>query len=144
MAIFYDPSCLQDSGFEIGPLSIGRTVDPSCIPDAFSYYVNQDVSLEVVWLNVQQTRHKKLSGAYVHEFTEPEHSQLADQLHQSSSMIVLSGYRCDLLNSLYADWQRVDYSATDDGGKARVESLWLNAACLAQQQLALPLVFPKP
>jgi len=43
-------------------------------------------------------------------------------------MVMLSGYRCDLYDELYADWQRIDRKVVADGARPRTECLWFNAA----------------
>jgi DNA adenine methylase len=47
-------------------------------------------------------------------------------LRQLVGMVVVSGYRCDQYDRLFAGWQRIDGRALADGAKARVESLWLS------------------
>ena len=70
-------------------------------------------------------------AGYAHEMTDDDHVQLADVLHQVSGMVVLSGYRCELYEALYRGWHRHDTEAWADKGAKRVESVWLNPACLA-------------
>lgn len=66
------------------------------------------------------------SHSYRHEMTDAQHEALASALHGLSGMVVLSGYRCDLYDRLYADWTRIDGRAHADGARPRVESLWLS------------------
>lgn len=65
-------------------------------------------------------------GDYSHEMTDADHQTLASALRELTGMVVLSGYRCDLYDSLYAGWKRIDKHATADGAAKRIESLWLS------------------
>lgn len=75
---------------------------------------------------VRSTRSR--SCAYKHEMTDGDHVALCDVLRSLTGMVVLSGYRCELYDSLYGDWHRVDRPVIVFRGKRAVESLWLNAA----------------
>lgn len=67
---------------------------------------------------------------YRHEMTDDDHRALAAVLHQVRGMVVLSGYPSDLYDlDLYPDWSRHERKHVADGGRARVEVVWLNQAC---------------
>ncbi|ASC68607.1 DNA methyltransferase [Achromobacter denitrificans] len=70
--------------------------------------------------------------SYRHEMTDQQHEELAGALRQLKGMVVLSGYRCDLYDRLYAGWTRVDGRAHADGARPRVESLWLSPSARGQ------------
>jgi len=70
---------------------------------------------------------------YAHEMTDEDHEALAEVLHGVQGMVVLSGYRCDLYDQLYADWECVQRKALADGARERVECLWLNPITSALQ-----------
>ena len=63
---------------------------------------------------------------YQYEMSDEQHEELAGVLHACRGMVLLSGYRCELYDDLYAGWQRVDRAARVDGGGSAVESLWLS------------------
>lgn len=71
-------------------------------------------------------------GRYQYEMSNEDHIALAETLHNIKGKAVLSGYRCDLLNSLYSDWRSVDLPAKYSGvdafkeQKLRTETIWLN------------------
>lgn len=65
---------------------------------------------------------------YRHEMTDDDHSELAATLQGLKGMVMLSGYRCDLYDSLYEGWERMERNALADGARPRVECLWFNAA----------------
>ncbi|CDN87362.1 D12 class N6 adenine-specific DNA methyltransferase [Hydrogenophaga intermedia] len=69
------------------------------------------------------------SPAYRHELTDEDHEALASTLSALRGAVVLSGYRCDLYDRLFAGWQRIDQKAHADGARDRVESLWLSPNC---------------
>jgi DNA adenine methylase len=68
--------------------------------------------------------------AYGHEMSDSEHEELARELHKVEGAVALSGYRCDLMDELYADWSRIDAPAQlcNSSKGTRIESLWLNYA----------------
>lgn len=66
---------------------------------------------------------------YKHEMDDSQHEQLAEVLRSLKGHVVLSGYRCDLYDRLYHDWQRVERHAHADGAKDRIEVLWLSPSC---------------
>ena len=73
---------------------------------------------------------------YRHELTDDDHRKLAEVLHEAAGMVAVSGYRCDLYDDLYGDWEAKDRKAIADGGPfapalERTEVLWLNQACVA-------------
>ena len=71
---------------------------------------------------------RRRNAAYRHEMADDDHIELAMTLHQCNSMVVVSGYSCELYDDLYREWQRVDRGSYADGAAKRVESLWINPA----------------
>lgn len=82
------------------------------------------------------------SKAYGYEMTDGEHVKLSKALHAAQGKVALSGYRCDLLDTLYADWKRTEAEARicHSVKQLRVEVLWTNynpkqaSKCGPQQQ----------
>jgi DNA adenine methylase len=74
---------------------------------------------------------------YSHEYNHCQHVLLSIVLHQVEGMVVVSHYDCDLYDRLYAGWMKVSKTARTDGGKKRVECLYIspNAAERLQGQL---------
>lgn len=80
-----------------------------------------------------ETRDK--GNDYRHEMTSEQHRELAATLRELQGMVILSGYACPLYDDeLYAGWYRVDRQALADGGRPRVEILWMNDACAEKQK----------
>lgn len=75
---------------------------------------------------VHETRCPGQLKNYNYEMTNEQHAELADVLRSVQGAVVLSGYRCDLYDSLYSDWRRIDKNAFADGARSRTESLWIN------------------
>lgn len=83
---------------------------------------------------------RTLRHGYAFEMTDAEHEALAEAIANLSGMVIVSGYRCDLYDSLYAGWRRVETEALADGARKRTEVLWINAAAAAAlDRHALPL-----
>lgn len=81
---------------------------------------------------VHSTRNfRERSVAYRHELSDEDHIDLLEHLWNLKGMVVLSGYRCDIYDTLLSDWHRVDAATHADGAKPRVESLWLSPNCPA-------------
>lgn len=66
--------------------------------------------------------------AYGFEMSDTEHGTLARQLKAVVGKVVVSGYKCPLMDRLYGDWRRVDAPAKTCHSvkKLRREALWLN------------------
>lgn len=64
-------------------------------------------------------------GTYRHEMTDAEHEELAAVLQECSGYVVISGYRCDLYDSLYSSWARSEKRSMSDHGW-RTECVWLS------------------
>jgi DNA adenine methylase len=74
---------------------------------------------------------RTVPDAYGVEMTDEDHVELAEQLNQCRSRVVLSGYASELYDRLYEGWRRVDFDIANHaaGGrqKARAtECLWMN------------------
>ena len=68
------------------------------------------------------------------EMTDEEHRELAGVLRSVKGMVVVSGYACELYDQeLFADWQRVERNTHADGGRDRVEVLWMSRNITAHQ-----------
>ncbi len=66
--------------------------------------------------------------AYGFEMIDSEHRQLADVLNSIKGKAAVSGYRCDLMDSLYEGWRRFDAPKkyAHSIKKIRQECLWMN------------------
>lgn len=74
-------------------------------------------------------RSSKTHG-YTHEMTDDDHRRLAAALNKACGMVILSGYPSKLYDKeLYPTWTRYEKRAMADGGRARTEVIYLNAAC---------------
>ncbi len=68
------------------------------------------------------------SKAYAYEMVDSEHETLAKVLMNCKGKVAISGYRCELMNSLYSSWERVDAAEKmcHSVKKPRREAVWLN------------------
>lgn len=68
------------------------------------------------------------SRAYEYEMDDAAHADLAEALRRCQGKVALSGYRCVLLDNLYAGWRREDAPAKlcHSVKTERQEALWMN------------------
>jgi DNA adenine methylase len=65
---------------------------------------------------------------YSHELSEDDHAELLDVLLELDGMVVLSGYPSKLYDETLIGWERVERRAFADGGRPRIEVLYINPA----------------
>ena len=68
------------------------------------------------------------SKAYGYEMTDEQHRTLAEVLHSAQGKVAISGYRCPLMDTLYADWRCIEAQPKmcHSVKKMRAEALWVN------------------
>jgi len=68
------------------------------------------------------------SKAYQYEMDDAAHRELAAALCGCRGRVAISGYRCDLMDTLYRDWRREDAPAKlcHSVKTERREALWMN------------------
>ena len=66
------------------------------------------------------------SPDYNFEMTDNDHCELASVLNGLKGMVVLSGYESDLYSNLFKDWKKITRRAIADGGRTRIEVLYVN------------------
>lgn len=66
--------------------------------------------------------------AYLYEMSNEQHRELATSVNSIRGKAAVSGYRCDLMDSLYDGWRRIDAPAKKCHSvkKSRTEALWVN------------------
>lgn len=64
---------------------------------------------------------------YRFEMSDEDHAVFAECVKRLEGMVIVSGYRTELYDSLFSEWHRIDRKAHADGARDRTESLWLNA-----------------
>ena len=66
--------------------------------------------------------------AYEFEMFDDEHIQLSVALNRTKGNVAISGYRCDLMDTLYKGWRRFDAPLRHAHSvkQLRQESLWMN------------------
>ena len=63
---------------------------------------------------------------YKHEMTDANHKELLDVLVRHKGKVLLSGYDNDMYNNTLQGWNKVQKATIEDGGRARIETLWMN------------------
>lgn len=71
---------------------------------------------------------RTLRHGYAFEMSDEDHEKLAASVRGLAGMVIVSGYRCALYDTLYREWRRVETEALADGAMKRTEVLWLNRA----------------
>lgn len=78
------------------------------------------------------------NAMYAHEMSDDQHAELSKVLKELEGMVVLSGYDSKLYQQLFKGWPVIKRQANADGGRKRIECLWLNPrAAAAQKQFSL-------
>jgi DNA adenine methylase len=76
--------------------------------------------------------------AYGVPFDDDDHRRLAAALIAWGGMAAVSGYRCALMDALYAGWRRVDCQSLTLVSRPATECLWLSPAATAgRRQLGM-------
>lgn len=82
--------------------------------------------------------------SYRYEMDTKDHEELAAALGRCRAKVAVSGYRCNLMDSLYEDWNRFQETAkichSAKNHRSRTEFLWTN---YPPKQTELELVFGK-
>jgi DNA adenine methylase len=119
-----------------------RGVQIEC-DDALAVVERYDTPETVFYLDppyVAETRGRWKDKAYAEEMDEEDHEKLAETLLAIEGMAVLSGYRSDLYDRLFAGWKRIERPSRTNGSGSRTECLWLSPGTTTRRQyLDLPL-----
>lgn len=65
-------------------------------------------------------------NAYEFNMTDDEHIELASTLNSLTCKVVVSGYNCELYQSLYGGWYNYEFESQVSRGAARTEAIWTN------------------
>jgi len=73
-------------------------------------------------------RSRKSYNDYKFEFTDENHFQLAEKLHQIKGMAMVSGYDCSLMKELYGDWHKINFPTKKNNIRSSDvnEVIWMN------------------
>ncbi len=77
---------------------------------------------------------------YAREMSDAEHAALLEALDAHPGPVVLSGYPNALYARRLAHWQRLETTATAEGGGHRTEVLWVKQAEPRRVQPSMPIV----
>lgn len=65
---------------------------------------------------------------YRYELTDSDHEQLANFLSSLKGHVIVSGYKSELYDRIFAGWKYTEREALADGAKPRTECLWIKEA----------------
>jgi len=67
-------------------------------------------------------------NVYKYEFSREDHIDLAERLHRIKGLAMVSSYRSDLYDELYADWRRVEFPTKKNNIRSSEvkEVIWMN------------------
>jgi DNA adenine methylase len=105
-----------------------RMVQIEC-DDALEVIKRFDQSFAVFYVDppyLKETRSASHAVEYAHEIGESDHVELSRLLHGISGGAIISSYRCELYDSLYADWKRIEVQERTRSGRASIEVLYLS------------------
>lgn len=102
-----------------------KGVQIECMPavELIKRYNTPDVFIYADPPYLPDTRKKCL---YKHEMDKKEHEKLLAVLACHPGKIMISGYDNRLYNEMLTGWNRVSKNTQADGGRIRIETLWMN------------------
>jgi DNA adenine methylase len=98
--------------------------------DAFTLFDRYDLPETLWYLDPPYMTHTRSqssnSRAYHTEMTDDDHTRLLRRVQRLQGMVMISGYRTSLYETMLADWQMVTKKTRDDNNNQREECLWMN------------------
>ena len=92
----------------------------------------------------EESRNSK--GAYLFDFSDKDHTDLADKLHRIKGRAMISGYECQMMNDLYGDWRKEKFPVkrnnirsgiVNGSGTLMQECVWMNYETPIQGRLLI-------
>lgn len=106
---------------------IGVTIENRDYRELLTFY---DQGSALIYLDPpypHSTRNMKRGNAsYECEFTDADHVEMAGLAMELKSSVIVSGYDCELYDTLFGHWQKVRKNTLADGGRPRTECVWIN------------------
>ncbi len=89
---------------------------------------NVVATVQIIGTEAQVTLEHNLREFVRYEMSEDEHTELATALHSAKGKVAISGYRCDLMDTLYDGWkiQEAPEKICHSVKEPRQEALWTN------------------
>lgn len=66
------------------------------------------------------------NAEYVYEMSDQDHIEMAAICSELKGTVVICGYENELYEQLFYGWRLVKYRSIADGGRERIECLWIN------------------
>ena len=73
---------------------------------------------------------------YKYEMKDVEHEELLQIITKHPGRVLLSGYDNEMYNDMLPEWKKVQKSTRAEGGRKRIETLWMNYE-IGQEKLRL-------
>lgn len=94
--------------------------------DALKLIQRFDKEDVLMYVDPPYVRKARKSGAlYAYEMDDQQHRQLLETLNKSKAKIILSGYDCELYDSMLRGWEKDSIISKTTVGEA-TESIWMN------------------
>lgn len=102
-----------------------KGVQIECLPavDLIKRYDTPDVFIYADPPYLHGTRKNYL---YKHEMTNDEHVELLKVLANHPGKVLISGYDNELYNEVLNGWNKVQKNTLAEGGRKRIETMWMN------------------
>jgi len=102
-----------------------KGVQIECLPavELIKRYDTPDVFIYADTPYLHGTRKNYL---YKHEMTDEEHMELLEVLTSHPGRVLISGYENELYNEMLNGWNKVQKDTLAEGGRRRIETLWMN------------------
>lgn len=102
-----------------------RGVQIECLPavELIDRYDTEDVFMYVDPPYLHGTRKNYL---YRYEMENADHEELLSVLIKHPGKVLISGYDNDMYNTILSGWNKVKKSTLAEGGRARIETMWMN------------------
>jgi DNA adenine methylase len=110
-----------------------KDAEIECLPalTVIGYYASPGTLIYADPPYVRKTDQGQRKRLYRHEMTDADHLELLAALKAHPGPVMLSGYDSDLYRAEVGDWHRVQIATQAEKANTRIESLWLNPACVA-------------
>ncbi|TQI71795.1 DNA adenine methylase [Gramella sp. Hel_I_59] len=128
----YEIAEILGSNYQITNYSYEECLERIDFPEAFFY-------ADPPYPNESRSSHDD----YKFDFTDADHYELAERLHEIQGKVMISGYNCDLMNELYADWEKVVLSTKRNNYRKTPvqECIWFNYPLSHTRKAQLSLDF---
>lgn len=102
-----------------------KGVQIECLP-AIELIKRYDTSDVFIYADPPYLHGTRKNYLYKHEMTDDEHVELLKVLANHPGKVLISGYDNELYNEILNGWNKVQKNTLAEGGRKRVETMWMN------------------